>query len=436
MATITNDGLINFTSKMGTSRDKASHTTYNAATASPIELENAYRTSWLARAVIDRKADDATRKWREWHGDDAQIKLLEKEELRLNLKEKVTKAIKLAYLHGGSAIYFDNGQKAEEPLRPTIGKSGIRFLTVLRSWQLSPTDLINDPLDPNYGKYEYYTLSNNTGQVKVHHSRLMIFKGLEQPNQESAWGDSVLMPVFDALTQFEGTCANVNSLVYEAKLDIFSINGLTSLVRDGAGEDRLVSRYGLLAQMKGINGMMVIDKENESYDQKTISFQGLTDIMDKFQQNVSGAAGYPRAILFGTSSGGLGSTGELELSNYYDRINEIQENDISSSLRVFDELLIQSALGSRPSEVFYEWRPLWQMSEETKAKIGKDQVEMVRVLNETRLFDEDALRDAAVNMFNESGTLPGLEALPFDGEDDDNAMGVLAPSNSQDIVVE
>lgn len=422
MAEMLNDGLISFVSKMGTSRDKAATAVYTANTLHQNELNNAYRTSWLARAVIDKRQDDATRKWREWQtSTPEQTTLLEKEERRLKLKHKVNHALKLASLHGGAAIYFDTGQPPEDELvTARVGKGGLRFITVLSRDELTVDQTERDPMNPRFGKPSYYNIKTATGsQTRVHWSRVAVFIGGETLSSQDAWGDSDLMPVIDAMKQFEGTCSNVASLVYEAKIDVFGVSGLTDLVTNTKGEDQLKRRYELLAVMKGVNGMIVMDKDNESYDQKSASFGGLTEVMDKFQQNVSGAAGYPRAILFGTASGGLGSTGELELSAYYDRIGEIQENDITPALELLDDCLIRSALGSRPEEIFYNWRSLWQVSDREKAEIGKIQADTITALVGSALFDGDALRDAAVNMFAESGTIPGLEAIARDDDETD-----------------
>src|SRR5690625_7775993 len=60
------DGLSNVVANLGTPRDKASHTTYTPDILDSADLVNAYRTSWLAAAIVDYPAEDATRKWRNW----------------------------------------------------------------------------------------------------------------------------------------------------------------------------------------------------------------------------------------------------------------------------------------------------------------------------------------------------------------------------------
>lgn len=426
------DSLQNLTSGLNTPRDKQFSSHYTVNHLQPAEFEAAYQTSWLARAIIDKRADDSTRKWREWQAEANQITAIEKVESKFHVKNKVNKALKMAGLYGGAAIYFDLGEDSSEPLNlNTVTRNKLRSVVVLTRNNLSSGEINRNPLDENFGKPDHYIVqSSNSEQVYIHHTRLAIFHGVENPAVSAEWGDSRLTPVMDALKQFEGTAANISSLVYEAKVDVFSIAGLTQLVKDSGNLDKLVSRYTTLATLKGNNGMMVIDKDNEDYSQKTITFGGLTDILDKFQQNISGAAGYPRAILFGTATGGLGSTGELELSSYYDRINSEQENEIQPALELFDEVLIRTALGARPDDIFYNWGSLWQMSDEKKAEIGNKQADTLSKLVATGLFDQDELSRAAVNLLTESGTMPGLEAYT-DGDDVPDKVDALGGAQEE-----
>ncbi len=404
-----NDSLTNMAAQLGTPRDKAAHNTFASTIGfGPDQAEISYRNEWLARAIIDKRADDSTRKWREIHGvDDAAVTRIEALEKRHQIKDKVNRALKLAGIHGGSAIYFDTGDSPDEPLPDT--PRDLQFCTVFTRQDLNPGEIENDPMEAGYGRPKYYTISfgPNQEQRRIHPSRLAIFvgertDGLTLAADNQGWGDSRLRPVFDAIKQFLSTTANINSLIFEAKVDVFGISGLTSLVMEDGGAGRLANRYGVLAAMKGNNGMIVLDKDNESYDQKSASFASLPELIDRFEQVVSGAAGMPRALLFGTASGGLGANGELELSSYYDSVSAEQENDISPAMEGLDRVLLATA---GAPQAWFTWRSLWQMSDKERAELAHKQADTIRILNETGLFDAQSLQEAAINMFAESGVL-------------------------------
>lgn len=79
-----------------------------------------------------------------------------------------------------------------------------------------------------------------------------------------------------------------------------------------------------------------------------------------------------------------------------------------------DECLIRSALGSRDPDIYYDWAPLWGMSEKEKADVFKTKADAARQLvgsgTGQEIIPRDAVSDALVNTFIEDGSLPGLDA--------------------------
>jgi len=193
------------------------------------------------------------------------------------------------------------------------------------------------------------------------------------------------------------------------------VPGLGQLMQDQAQSTALLDRFRLMATMKGNNGLVLLSgSENkevpgETWDTKSTTFATLPDIIEKAQEEVSAASGIPRAILFGTSGGGLGSTGDLELSSYYDSINTMQSNDIEPAMTILDECLIRSALGSRPADLWYSWASLWQMSDKEKAEIA-DKITTSGVKMGTMGFPVDVVVPSIASALVEAGLFPGLEA--------------------------
>lgn len=86
-----------------------------------------------------------------------------------------------------------------------------------------------------------------------------------------------------------------------------------------------------------------------------------------------------------------------------------------------DEVLIRSALGSRPTDVHYTWAPLWQMTEVEKADVFAKKAKGVKDVADTGLIPDAAFARGVQNMFVEDGTFPGLDAAldEFGDEPDD-----------------
>nr|WP_289241844.1 DUF1073 domain-containing protein [Delftia sp.] len=221
------DGLVNIVANLGTARDKAAHNQYVDTLLAGPALLAAYRNSWLARAIIDYPAEDSTRKWRQWRAEAEQITAIERLEKKLHLKRRVQDAVTAARLYGGSAIYL-NTKTAKQELPLQVGKEEIRSLVVLTRNNLTPDQVVRDIDNPYYGRPEFYTLAagDNAGQVRIHASRLVIFRGATLPEDANTatanqgWGDSVLQSTMDAIQQMDSTMANMASLVFEAKVDV------------------------------------------------------------------------------------------------------------------------------------------------------------------------------------------------------------------------
>lgn len=414
------DGLANALSGLNSERDKAAHSYYAEPTIDPLELINAYRGSWMARKIVDIPALDSCRNWRSWQASQKQIELIEAEEKRLNVRGKVLEARKKARLFGGAAVYADFGDDASLPLDLTlVQKDRIRFLTVFTPRQLVPGEIDTDPMSEFFGFPKEFTIAGGAaGQARIHPSRLTIFVGAELPDRDITassfgWGDSVLVSVMAAVKQAESASANINSLIYEANVDVVSIEGLAEILKAPGGEDKVRDLLKMNLDAKSNLRALVLDAKN-TYARKAVSFASLADLMDRFDQHAAGAADIPMTRFMGMSPGGMNSTGESDLRNYYDRVTAGQTLEMAPAMMRLDEALIRSATGARDAAIHYEWNPLWQLGETEKATIFKTKADAARTIagnggTSEPLMPLEALSDALVNELVEDGALAGLE---------------------------
>ncbi|MBY2986386.1 anti-CBASS protein Acb1 family protein [Rhizobium leguminosarum] len=415
------DSLTSLVSRMGTDRDKAATTFYAHTVMSDEQLIAAYSTAWLPRKIVDIPALDACRKWRDWQAKKPQIEAIEEEEKRLNVKGRILEAAKKGRLFGGAAVYIGTGDA--DPMQPLevdrIGKGGIRYLNVMTRRQLSAGEIDRNPESEWYGQPSYYKLSGANGlQVDIHPSRLVRFTGAMPADDEitgnpwQGWGDSVLQATLDAVKNADSTAGNIASLVFEAKIDIIRIPDFMASLSNETYRAKILERYTLANMSKGINGTLLLDKEEE-YETKTAQLGGLTDILMAFMQIVSGAADIPVTRLLGQSPAGMNSTGTSDMKNYHDRIQSMQELEFSPAMRRLDECIERSADVKDP-DVHYRWAPLEQMSEKERSEIFKATADAARQLVGTgtgqEIIPREAVSDALVNRLVEDGVLPGLDA--------------------------
>ncbi len=403
------DGLQSLATRLGTTADKAATVSYAVNMLDDQQLEAAFRSSWVMRKVVTIPALDAVRKWREWSGEGA--KLVEGLEDVFRVKAKVKEATWKARLYGGSAILIGAGRDdLDQPLDPrSIGKGDLRYLTVITRKDIIAGLADIDPRSPRYGLPIDYQFSTNTGEVlRVHPRRLVEFRGEPLPSQflagsgQYGWGDSILQSVYMACQHLDMTMANIASLVFDAKTDVIKIKDLSNQITDPTYEAMLYTRFATARMLKGNNGVLILDGDEE-YISKHYAFGGLYDIADRFMQVASGAADIPLTRLLGTSPGGLNSTGEGDLNNYYDRVQAMQTLEIEPAMTVLDEVLIRSALGDWPEDVTYDWRPLKQMTESQISEIRNRDADTINKLATADLFNPDEVANAGAQMFRETG---------------------------------
>lgn len=423
VATFIADTLQNVATSLGTSKDKATYNRYFFQRMTAQELEAAYRGSHLAKRIINRPADDMIREWRVWQTEQKHQTAIEKEEKRLKVQGHLKRGLRAKRLWGGSALYMGISGAGQPwtPLDPSrVKKGAFKFLTLFASHQLHAGDMDRDPESPSFGHPKEYIIHKpNGGEIRIHPSRLIILRGEEIPSvqaefgtsEESDWGDSKLQSTLDTLKSMESAYFHTSSMMHEAKLDIIKIKHLAKNLQEGGEtyEKNLAKRLSLGDQFKSSLNAIVMDKDNEDYEQKQLSFGSVPELLDRFMQMTASAAEMPVTLLFGRSPAGMNATGESDIRNYYDSIRSEQTVELEPQLAVFDECLVRSAIGSYPTDIYYDWRPLWQPSAKEKAETGSTLAKAMKDAKETASLPEEVVGEALVNALTESGAFPGLE---------------------------
>lgn len=411
------DGLANVLTGLGGRADKSSTNFYTYMPLHPMQLASAYRGNWLVRKIVDVPAEDEVAEWRAWQAEDDEIEAIEAEERRLNFAQKVCEARKRARLYGGAALWIvtQDANDLANPLVPEqVGVEGIRALVVL-----GRDDLNIGPFDPSRFPemvplyYSVKTADNN--EIIIHPSRIVIFRGVENLMPRTAsdpkdiiFGDSTLFSIDDTVKQALGTAQGIFAMVQEAKVDVYKIPQFTEQLMTAEGERLLMARVKGADMLKSVANSLVIDA-TEEWEAKQVSFATLPDVLDRFLQIVAGAADIPVTRLLGQSPAGMNSTGESDLQNYWRRIASGQSLDLGPTLSFLDDCLINSALGSRPDSIHYNWRTLEKVSDLDRANIANIKANAIATYAGLGLIPDEALARSVVNMITEDGLLPGLE---------------------------
>jgi phage-related protein (TIGR01555 family) len=411
------DTLINFLSKLGTKSDKSTAARYAMlGQLDRSQLDMAYRTDWIARKVIDIPAADATRAWRAYQADKIDVQKIEDVEKHFKVQQKVKEAQIRSRLYGGAAIIIGtNDGDMSKPLDvEKVGVEGLKFVHVVNRYEIGAGPLIQDIMDPDFGKPEYYSRNLAIGgQVNIHPSRVVVFRGAEMPDitlTGDGWGDSVLQIVDDACKAAGLVLQSAAVMVQEANFDVLKIPGLTAQITTDEYEKRMLKRMAFTSNAKSVVNGILIDKEEE-WERINANFAGLPDILRVYLMVASGAADIPATRFVGQSPVGMNATGDSDTRNYYDRISSDQRTTIEPAMNPLDECIIRSALGKKPDGLWYEWNPLWLVDDKETAVTEKAKSDSWKIDVDSGLFNEDLLREARSNQISESGVYPGWDDL-------------------------
>lgn len=416
----TKDSFQNFAARVGlgtgNQHDQSGYG-FNFLSRNRLKLEAMYRSSWVVGQVVDVVADDMTRKGVKLSGltDPKESEKIDQEMDRLQVWGRLNKTIKWSRLYGGAiAVMMIDGQNVSTPLNPnTIGKDQFKGLLVLDRWMVQPTleDLVTE-LGPDYGTPRYYdVITDSVGlcNQKVHYSRVIRMDGVELPyNQsitENLWGQSVIERLEDRLTIFDSATLGAGQLVYKAHLRTYKVKGLRSLIAAGGQlYEALVKQINMIRQWQSNEGLTLMDAD-DTYEAHQYNFSGLDNILLQFGQQISGATGIPLVRLFGQSPAGLNSTGDSDLSNYYDNINQQQEGRLRTPLQILYAVLHLSVLGKPlPDSFSFKFASLWQLDDEKKANVAKGVTEAVIAAEEGGLIK----RSTALKELRQSSEVTGV----------------------------
>ncbi len=406
----TTDGFRNVAMKLGIaapgdegSEDNllsAGHYLFNLLTRNRIQLEAAYRGSWVVGKSVDCVAEDMTRAGVTITTNDGAEKLqdFKAQMSRLQIWSCIKDATAWGRLYGGCIGVFQiDGQDMATPLDPeTIDKDQFLGIAVYDRWQLNPVLQNVIPSGPDIGLPAYYdivlgsnlndpgqvpggsdTTTQASGRVRVHHSRCFRMGGFKLPFfqaiTEMMWEESIVERLWDRLIEFDTTNSATAGLVGRANLRTVGIDNLREILAAGGEEEEaLIEQFEYMRKFQMNEGITLLDKL-DTFMSTAYSFAGLSDVMLQFAQQVSAAVEIPLTRFFGQSPAGLNSTGEGDMRNYYEMINAKQEAKLRNPVELIIKILWRSTFGeSIPKDLTFVFTSLYQLDPIQKSTVAQN----------------------------------------------------------------
>ena len=442
------DGLANLVSGAGTTADKRMHGFYTRPFILPEQIESSYRSSWMMRKGIDLPPFDMTRNGRDWQMDEADVAKIEREEKRLRLWSKLRQALVLGRLGGGLIVMGIGNENPETPVGDgKRGSGSLRYLHVMNRWQVGLGQIVMDPADDLFGQPEYFQINFGTGganSVKIHPSRIIAFRGKQNPNlfgtagDDWFWGDPLMLTVQDTVKNADAAMNGFASLIEEAKVDTVAIPGLTQLLATDENTALVMKRITVANQMKSMHNTRILDAgrgkdaPGETWETRQIAWTGMPDMIRVYAAAVAGAFDIPATRFLGKSPDGMNASGDSDENNYIAKVRADQENDLRPALDQIDAVLMPSAGVTLTDEAWYTFPSLKEMSEADKATIFKTKMDAITALQATASIPAPAFDLALQHTAVEEQWLDGLDAELAKIPDDELVPSMIASDPSED----
>lgn len=381
-------------------------------------LTSLYRENWIVQNIIETIPGDMVRKWYTLKSNVAPeyVDALQRLERKIHLRKSVLEGLYWGRLYGGAAgIIMVKGQEdLSQPLDYDLVLPGcFQGLMILDRWSgiYPEPGQVADPSDSDFGLPEYYTIrdeESGTLVSKVHHSRVLRFPGRELPYNEKVaenyWGESELEAIYSELIKRDNVSGNIASLTFRANINYMETDSLDQMLATGNAEAQRRFWNTLQAQsvIESNFGTRLVNKGDVMHNTQ-YTFTGLPEVYDRIMMDVAGAARTPVTKLFGRSPAGMNATGESDMNNYYDYIDNLRENQFRPVLERLLPIMALSAWGVVPDDLDIDFPPLQTPDSSEIADIVEKKTQAVLSVYQSDLIDAATAQKELKALADETG---------------------------------
>ena len=419
------DGWQNLVTGLGTGQDKRRASTTNYELHQPEFYEQLYVSGSIPGRIVDLVPDEATRKWVQWlEVDQKRTDEINRINARLDLRGAFNRAWKWGRAYGGGLVHIVTD--TNDPASAIRRGEKVIGLRDLSRWdvRIMSTDIEYDFGSPNWGCPNLYYLNVQMGSkykgYPIHWTRMIRFDGQLVPRRtyirNNYWHDSVLNRLYNSIQNYETSNDAAAACLQDFNVDVYKMKDLAALVAAGK-EDVVKRRIELIQFAKSVIRAMILDAENEDYENKGRSLEGVADLLKHQGNRLVADTDIPHTKLLGESPDGSNATGNSTNQLWYDFISSEQENYARPKLERLLDIIFE---GNAPG---YKWSPLRVL----------DEVEEADVRNKQSITDQNYINSGVLDPSEVAQSRFGGEGYTLETKLDKEARaaGLIAPGTAQ-----
>lgn len=354
----------------------------------------------LIRLCIQTRTDEMLRSWIEIKTDDQERKdALERVIREKKIQDKLSQALTLMGLMGGSYLYIDTGTDSPVDILNKTDKSA--EVKPSRELDFAPIDPIFttpqtfnavDPLKQDFYKPSVFYIQS----IPVHRSRLIRFVENEVPDLLKPSYNFLGIPqaqlLSDYVTHFRENREQVNRLLKKFSMSVIKAK-MKDQLYNGKSLKVLSDRVRLLAKYRNNDGIALLDFDTEDFVQVNTPLAGLTDIVRQSLEFVVSMNQSGVVKTLGYTPNGF-SSGESDVKLQADLIATRQEKILRGPITEILKLLQLHIFGNIDPNLTFDFNPLDEDDQRTTAEVEKLKADTAAIYLDRGVVNEDEVRDA------------------------------------------
>lgn len=374
------DSWGNILTGAGTSADKRSYTRFTAKNLmTEYEIHDLFTDEGLGRKIVTKPVDAMIRSWFSVSGEDKEIDInIQTIFDDLRMRKYLKEFLYLNKAYGGAVMVLgiDDGGKLTDELKEDKINS-IEFINNYDRFRIMNRKYDMDKESDTFGDLLSINISPAGGvEFPVHASRCIILEGMFIPDYVKklnlGWGISIYQCIYEQLRDIGDTFTSIGHIIESFNTSSVSMKNLLQMIMSGK-DDIIKARLNYMDLSKHIMNTILLDADQEVFTKHAGTLAGLPETLDRQMQFLSAVSGCPVSVLFGRSAAGLNATGENDIREWYDSIDEERKDTLLFTL----ERLIKMCMlckdyefkGKEPEKWFVSFNSLYQRTANEEADL-------------------------------------------------------------------
>lgn len=394
-------------------------------------LNNQYKHDAIARRVVAKPAEDATRNgWRLVIPDDPKKQDQYQDALdKLRLNDVLTQQLIYQRLHGDGYINFGiqekNATDESKQLNPN-DVADVAFVHAFGQNHVDSYQVNNDPTSNNFKKEQAVvirqtqagsTINSNGNQVPepANTKPIIIDKSRYfhislDKFEDDQTGTSIITRCQDQLKAMNTATESVGKILREFTIKVFKSDRIIDM-EDEVGYQKIVRN---LSQAMNTESIAFIGSEDDLSKVSTPT-SGIDTLFNFAWQSLSAACNIPKSVLTGEQAGSLAGASQ-DVVNYYDTIKSMQETLLKPEIEYVVKLLMyaDNVAGGQEDPDSLKWHiefnPLWSPDDKTQSETLVNHVNAASTLVGSGIYDPDEARQMLDGQGNNA--IQGMQTSP------------------------